>query len=197
MASRVKPKTLILGTGRAGTSFLMQILQALKLDTGFDRLKPEDAWLEKVRAGHELDLAHIRRTPSHYLPQIIKHPRLSESIDELVSLGFDIGNVILPIRNINDATHSRNIAAPYWGDVFWDGKVEKEFRNYETFLTYIIGKVVHDCTKHDIKCIIIKYPLLTQDWKYCYDKLSPVVAGISPHIFEREFKAISFAEQLR
>ena len=59
---------IIAGTGRAGTSFLIQLLTRLKLNTGFYDIQLD----KKCNAGLEYQIEEIK-----HWPYIVKNPRFS------------------------------------------------------------------------------------------------------------------------
>src|SRR5689334_19149751 len=70
---------IISGTGRTGTTFIMQLLTALKLDTGFR--DPHSAVWSNCHAGMERDI----REPN--APYIIKSPWLCDCLDDILEEG--------------------------------------------------------------------------------------------------------------
>jgi hypothetical protein len=73
---RARHHCAISGTGRAGTSFLVQLLTYLELDTGFT----EDTLIldKNARAGLELDIL------SRNAPYIVKKPWLCDTIIDVL-----------------------------------------------------------------------------------------------------------------
>ncbi|MEB2513815.1 hypothetical protein SB385_29385, partial [Burkholderia multivorans] len=93
---------LIAGTGRAGTSFLVQYLAACGLDTHLAR-NPEDRLDENANAGLE-DFP----TGDANLPYVIKSPWLYEFVDELLARDdIQVDAVIIPMRDLVEAATSR------------------------------------------------------------------------------------------
>src|SRR5258706_14981308 len=77
---------IISGTGRAGTTFLIQLLTELGLDTGF----PKGLTLDlNSRAGMELDI----RDP--HAPYVIKSPWLCDYLDDVLKEGESL--LIMPL----------------------------------------------------------------------------------------------------
>ena len=97
---------IIAGTGRAGTTFLVQYLTELGLDThisrqGFGQL---DA---NANAGLE-DMPLVAAAET--LPYVIKAPWIGEFVDELLaSPDMQIDAAILPVRDLVEAASSRTI----------------------------------------------------------------------------------------
>ena len=97
---------IIAGTGRTGTTFLVQYLTELGLDThvsrqGFGQM---DA---NANAGLE-DMPLVAAAET--LPYVIKAPWIGECVDEiLASPGIQIDAAILPVRDLVEAASSRII----------------------------------------------------------------------------------------
>ena len=75
----------ISGTGRAGTTFLMQLFTELGLDTGFKRVSDNKSYFPTARAGLEQDLFDRKG------PRIVKSPFLCDHVDDVLAAGFKIG----------------------------------------------------------------------------------------------------------
>ena len=93
---------VITGTGRCGTTFLVELLTNLGLDTGFDsneiRLKKNAI----AHAGLEYD---IRDECS---PYIVKSPWFCDHAEEVISRNdIVIEHVFVPVRDIFEAAESR------------------------------------------------------------------------------------------
>lgn len=96
---------IIAGTGRSGTTFLVRFFTALGLDTHLSR-RGTDARLD------EHALAGLEDFPfgpdADDLPYLIKNPMLYEFVDQMIaSKTIQIDGVIIPVRNLRDATTSR------------------------------------------------------------------------------------------
>ena len=101
------PKIVITGTGRAGTTLLVQILDALGLDTGINtgKLVP---FAPGVRAGLEC------RVDDPDAPRVVKDMTLGFRMQEVLESGkVEIEHVILPTRRLDIAAASRIRAADY------------------------------------------------------------------------------------
>ena len=92
---------IISGTGRAGTTFLVQLLTELGLDTGFPKGQKID---QNSSAGLELDLRSARA------PYIIKSPWLCDYLDEVLQGGeLIIDCALIPMRDLYSAAESRRV----------------------------------------------------------------------------------------
>src|SRR5260370_13101454 len=93
---------IIAGTGRAGTTFLVQYLTELGLDTHLSRHGPEQFDANAQSGFEDMPLR------SEALPYVIKTPWMEQYIDEiLASSEIRIGAAILPIRNLVESATSR------------------------------------------------------------------------------------------
>src|SRR4051812_2282217 len=89
------PKIVITGTGRAGTTLLVQILTDLGFDTGF---KLDARINEDARAGLERDILHPNA------PRIVKDPGLSRRLRGYLAEGtVAVEHVIVPMRDLDVA----------------------------------------------------------------------------------------------
>ena len=91
---------IISGTGRAGTTFLVQMLTALKLDTGFDN--PTSDIDPNCNAGMELDIRQANA------PYIVKSPWLCDHLGDAIRENqIVIEHAIIPVRDLYSAAESR------------------------------------------------------------------------------------------
>src|SRR3954468_18928156 len=108
MPAAREPKIVIAGTGRAGTTLLVQVLTDLGFDTGF-RANPNIEY--EARAGLE------RNIRSADAPRVVKAPGLSLELDDLVVRGeVELEHVIIPVRDLDVVSASRVRASGYGRD---------------------------------------------------------------------------------
>src|SRR3954467_8563780 len=101
----LEPRIVIAGTGRAGTTLLVQILTDLGLPTGF---QPDSRINETARAGLERSLDGVAP------PRIVKDPGLSKHLGRLLDEGkVAVEHVIVPMRDLDVAAASRVRATKY------------------------------------------------------------------------------------
>jgi hypothetical protein len=180
---------IITGTGRAGTSFLMQLLSHLMLDTGF---QPDDLPLDEVaHAGLE-----VRLGPT--APYIIKTPWYCDHMDEaLADKSVSIKHVIIPVRQFEAAAESRI-------------RVQKERTGREDksegsavvpgglWRTQLASEQANVCrqkfvglmevlVRHDVPFTCLWYPRLAQDPTYLHRKLACVLPLPGIEMFEAAF----------
>ena len=162
---------IISGTGRTGSSFLVQLLTGLALETGF---QPGETQLPPAeRAGLERDI----RLP--HAPYIIKTPLLCEYIDEVLSNPLiKIEHAIVPVREFTSAAMSRayvqeiRSGSPNGeavnGGLWGTNKAAEQ----ETILRHRFTSLIEGLARYDIPIKFLWDPRLTQDAAYLYEKLA-------------------------
>lgn len=183
---------VITGTGRSGTSFLVQLLTRLGLDTGFS-VDELDGKLDAIgRAGLE---SNIRDENASY---IVKSPNISNYIEEILERSdIELDLVIIPIRDIKEATNSRvkvskdNLKKKgLFGRIFGSkrghagGMIKTSDPEKQQFvLLKSLSHLLVECAKHDQPTLILHYPRLMDDAPYLYRKLRPVLGEITEDVF--------------
>lgn len=183
---------IITGTGRAGTTFLMELFTVLGLDTGFDRSQfPYD---RECRAGLEIDL----RDPD--APFIVKQPELCETLPDVLANGdVAIDHALIPMRDLFSAAESRraNVRAArradpgatpsrvLGGTVGTDDPEEQEEVLARRFHT-LIGTIA----RHGIPTTFLSYPDFLADPEALFKKLPPPLRGPSKAAFLAAHKEV-------
>jgi len=178
---------IITGTGRAGTTFLVQLLTSLGLDTGFSG-SPQ-AIDPNCNAGLEWDL----REPN--APYIVKSPWLCDYLDELLEQSeIVIDHAILPVRDLFAAAESRrsvanrtesNIARTDIPGGLWHTTNPAE---QEAVLTHQLYKIIHTLVKRDIPLTFLYFPRLIHDPRYVHQKLEFLFSDLSYGRFLESFQ---------
>jgi hypothetical protein len=170
---------IISGTGRTGTTFLVQLLTALKLDTGFDTAKPSLSPI--CNAGMEVEITQADA------PYIVKRPDLCDRLDEIIrSNTVVIDHAIIPVRDLHSAAESRRTVSRMAGDSgetpggLWHTKTPGE---QELILTRQLYNLIFSLVKYDVPVTLLLFPRLANDPEYLYKKL----AFLFPKIGYREF----------
>lgn len=166
-------KIIITGTGRSGTSFLVHLLSALGMDTGYTEEECFKICNNVCQAGAE----HTIEKPY----KILKNPEFMVDIEEIVE-NHDIDHVIIPIRKLDDVGRSRENNADNHGGFggFWNGCDTKEQQiNADSKALYNMIEVL---TRNDIPFTTISFPLMVEDELYLNSKLSKVFTELE--IFE-------------
>lgn len=184
-----KHHLIISGTGRAGTTFLMQLLTALKFDTGFT--DPQAGIEPNCHAGMEWD---IRRPDA---PYIIKSPWLCDTLAEVMQSGaVCIDRAIVPVRDLYAAAESRRdvtrrstaeaVAGDIPGGLWHTDKPEEQ----EVILTHQLYKLLHALAQWDIPLTLLYFPRLIEDPAYLYAKLASLTANIPYEDFLAAFRSV-------
>jgi hypothetical protein len=186
---------VITGTGRAGTSFLVQLLTYLGLDTGFSPQRM--ALHSSSRAGLESD---IRLEDS---PYIVKSPWFSIHAEEVIQNRKDIiiDHVYIPIRDLHAAAESRRYVTKVTKaklDPAESDKVDssaipgglwltREESQQEVVLMNQLYKLVLALSDSTIPVTLLRYPRIVKDSGYLYAKLKPILKEITFAQFESVF----------
>lgn len=190
---------VISGTGRAGTSFLIELLTHLGLDTGFlieDLAKHKHA---SARAGLEHD---IRRADA---PHIVKSPWFCDHAEAILRQhDIVIEHVFIPMRDLHAAAESRRFVTDQalsnmarWrrylprraipGGIWQTRDGSKQ----EDVLLRKVYSLVLSLSKTHTPVTLLHYPRLVTDAEYLFNKLDPVLEGIPFTRFETVFHAVA------
>lgn len=191
----IKHHVIISGTGRAGTTFLVQLLTSLGLDTGFET--PFSQIFLSCNAGMEQDI----RNPN--APYIIKSPWLCDYIDEvLVNENIVIEHAIIPIRDVYSAAESRrnisknsiinNINMHDIPGGIPGGLWHTENPEYqEEILKDRFYRLVYFLTLHNVPITFLSFPRFANDSTYLFAKLKPILKLKTKSVFKKKFEGIS------
>ncbi len=167
-----EPKIVIAGTGRAGTTLLVQILTDLGFDTGY---RPG----VEVRSASLGGLEGNIRVPD--APRVIKAPGLSIELDELIESGtVVVEHVIIPVRDLDVAAASRVRAAGYGRDPRARGGLiarSKRPRDERTAISEWLATLVVTVAKHDVPHTLLAFPRFAADPEYFLAKLGHLDRG--------------------
>lgn len=180
---------IISGTGRSGTTFMVQLLTELGLDTGFTTKYSIDS---NCNAGLELDI----RDPNS--PYIIKSPWLCDYLDEVLDdREIVIDHAIVPMRDLYSAAQSRRDVASRADPSLDPESVPgglwhtKEPRDQEMILTAQLYKLFYALAKNDVPLVLLIFPRFVNDPEYLFRKIRFSLGGISYDTFLKVFKMIS------
>lgn len=168
---------VIAGTGRAGTTFLVQFFRACGIETG-----DVSIYDERANAGLEIPLNDPKA------PYVTKDPWLYTYCDSLDLSTITIDIVILPVRNLRDAVSSRLIQeksrviegmpdhfsdADGYGIVPGGSIYSLEPLDLERILAVGFYRVVHWALRNDLPIVFLDFPRLVQDGDYLINGLWP------------------------
>jgi hypothetical protein len=158
-------KVVIAGTGRAGTTLLVQVLTDLGLDTGFDPAHPIDP---RVSAGLE------RSVEGPDAPRIVKSPDLSRRLGGLLDAGLvTVDHVIIPIRALDIAAASRVRNTRYGADLHtWGGLLgTNRATRQRDALAVLLADLLHTIARYELDHTLLLFPRFTHDSAYTYRQL--------------------------
>jgi hypothetical protein len=170
----MRPKVVITGTGRAGTTLLVQVLTDLGLDTGFS---PDHRVDERVNAGLEFKIE------SPNAPRIIKDPNLSRRLGGLLDRGeVEVEHVIIPVRELDVAVASRVRNTRYGSDLHTFGGLFGTARatKQREALALVFYELLYTVARYDLPHTFLLFPQFTEDWEYTYRQLSFLDPSIPP-----------------
>lgn len=202
----------IAGTGRAGTTFLVEYLTQLGFETTLSR-DAEAAYDEYANAGYE-EAVFLPQTDN--LPYVCKSPWLYLAIDELIASNrFNADGVIIPIRDIHDAAASRISLqkkailrdAPWMADlkVPWDvwanvpgGLIysldqKDEERNLATGFHILVERL----TKAEVPFIFLHFPRFALDGDYLFRTIRKLLPDVSEERSSEAFDLTSDPTKIR
>ena len=195
-AAGAKHHVVITGTGRAGTTFLIELLTALGMHTGFDRF---EGFVDKdSHAGMEWD---IRAADA---PYVVKNPRLCDYLGAVMEEGrVVVDHAFVPMREIRDAAASRervNALAEASGRLRPGQKAPGGYmdangrREQEIVLMEKLCGLMVTLARHNVPTTLLSFPRLVEDARYLHEKLEPVLQGMSFQMFEETFQKVSHPE---
>jgi hypothetical protein len=170
-----EPKVVITGTGRAGTTLLVELLTELGLDTGLHEGKLS-FFGHRVRAGLEC------RIDEPGAPTVVKDITLGFRIREVLEAGeVPIRHAIIPTRRLDVATASRIRAADYGRRPFRRGGLTGTLRaaEQEEVLRRIQSDLFAALEDFGVPYTVLEFPRFATDAHYTHHALAPLVPGAS------------------
>lgn len=166
---------VITGTGRAGTTFLVELLTMLGFDTGID--EKDICW--KKNANARAGLEHNLRLGD--APYIVKDPAFCDYAGQITDNDdIVIDHVYVPIRELTAAAESRryvssqgHVAGGLWGtDSMQPGDQER-------VLAEKLYEMLFALSGAFIPVTFLKYPDMIWNRAYLYKKLMPLLKRVS------------------
>jgi hypothetical protein len=189
---------IISGTGRTGTTLLIQLLTKLGLDTGFTG--DDDHVYQTCNAGMEHSLT------AEKVPYIIKNPDFCKTLEKaLVTGNYRIDHTFIPVRDLFSAARSRikvseetpRYAIPkglsrapggLWGT--------KDKSQQEDILVRKFFQLIYVIVRYDIPHTFLEFPRLALDPAYTYEKLKPILKDVGYDEFAEIFQETSKPERI-
>jgi hypothetical protein len=195
-------KVFIAGAGRAGTTFLMQLLTRLGQDTGFEPYR--EAYNPALRAGCEQlvycnfwdDPPETIRATLAAAPRILKGPIWGLCLKHLLTQGYVAAEaVFVPFRDLDVSARSRLSVGLDWMVLAGLEGEEKE-RDQADRLAMVLGRTIEACMLFKVPCHMMYFPLLVENPDYTYERLSRVFE-LDRAAFDREFARLARPEQVQ
>lgn len=191
--------TIITGTGRAGTSFLIGLMTYLGLPTGFTTQEVnETLFYTHAHAGLEIDPKYdnnqklLSCTENNY---IFKTPRFISTYNWLDAL--NLKTVIIPIRKDTHAARSREIQSKFtdraggWVEALSPNSTYKEQLDYNN---HHLVNLICEISKHTkINTIFMSFPEHVHSSEYSFTKLKEILDeyNIKKHTFVKNHNLLS------
>jgi hypothetical protein len=195
---------VITGTGRAGTTFLVELLTHLGLETGFNAGDIVHRIHKDARAGLEHDIRQ------NNCPFVVKSPWFCDYAGEVICRDdIFIEHILIPFRDLDAAAESRrhvsktsvssklplaerlshiiNPKAIPGGLVHTQSDKPGE---QEEILLRQIYKLMLAISGTTIPVTLMRYPRITKDCPYLYGKLKPILQNIEFESFRGTFNAL-------
>jgi hypothetical protein len=186
---------LIGGTGRAGSSFLVQYLTKSGLDTSLARQSDAAFWDENAHAGLE---EFPRARDFEQMPYVVKTTWLHEIIDAvLADPNVTIDAVIIPVRRLHEAAISRVVIqlrdlyetvpcmlerdAPFatWStDTAGGCLTSLDPIDQARLLATGFHRLIERLVEAEVPMVFMAFPRFAQDADYAFQKLAPFLPGI-------------------
>lgn len=200
---------VITGTGRSGTTFLVELLTNLGLDTGFSLAHTSQLKDEVAHAGLEKNI------DDQDCPYIIKNPGFCDQAkDVLQRKDIIIDHIYIPMRNLHAAAESRrrvtrvNLSREgartrmkrkwlqlFYGnqsfkDTIYNGgiipgskaKTKQEEILFDRFYNLLLA-----ASNSEVPVTFMHYPRITKDCSYLYGKLQFLLPDITYEFFKLTF----------
>lgn len=167
---------IITGTGRAGTTLLVQLLSHMGLQTGLGSGKLSGV-SPISHAGLEYD---VRKDDA---PYIVKSPVMCAYLPKALEAGVVVDYAIVPIRDLRSAAESRRDVVrrnggqgdpmAFAGGLFGTRVPEEQ----EAKLAELFHGLMHTLALHEIPFVLVEFPRLVSDPDYlfrCLRKALPI-----------------------
>jgi hypothetical protein len=169
---------IISGTGRAGTTLLVQYFTALGMDTGYS-LK------EAVTQVDAISQAGLERTFGQKdLPHIIKSPWLADTLSEVLKeRSVELEAAIVPVRDLFEAAEGRRRVyreveklgrdpTKHPGTIWKTRRPEEQ----ELYLGLQFYKLIEPLVLHKVPIFFLHFPEFARDHDVLYAALEPLLS---------------------
>lgn len=158
--------TLITGTGRAGTTFMVELFTFLKMPTGFNNKDTDQTQKTRAKAGLER---------GNWSPgiEIIKTPYaiLRTNIMNFIK-NKKLKWIVVPLRKGEDVAKSRDAMGHGQNGGYWAGAKNKH--EMKIINDDLLSNLFYLCAEHNIEIITVAFPRDVNDADYMYTRLEPI-----------------------
>lgn len=180
---------IITGTGRSGTTFLMKLFTALGVDTGFSLGKIDKSIDPVSHSGLDRNMVGLKKNGKR-IPFLIKCPGFCDHSDKVLNdPGFLIKRIIIPFRDIREASKSRIFVhkigikkGALWGT--------SDICKQEMILFYKINKLLLSISKYSVPVVLINYKKMIKDSLYLYNKIKFLINDVDFVFFDKVFNSV-------
>jgi len=195
-------KVIITGPGRSGTTFLVQLLTRLGLDTGFT------PYQEPVQAEWRAGCEHVVEGPFQppfteltgvlaAAPYILKSPEWALSLKAFVQHGLmEVDHVLIPVRDLDVAARSRLDVGLGW-QVCETDDYEYQVMDQASVHALALGRALEACLICDLPYTLLTFPRLVTDWTYCYERVTRAFPNLERLEFKHRWSHLAKPEQIR
>ena len=178
----------------AGTTFLIQLLTMLGLDTGFPDHNSDV--LSNCCAGMESELG------SANAPYIVKSPWLCDHLNEILNhRDIVIDHAFIPIRDLYAAAENRRVVERNSDPALYNGHISgglwgtQKPEEQETVLEHKLYKLIYTLAKHDIDTTLLYFPKIVYEPDYLYNKIAAcLLQGVDYYSFLTAFQKVARPE---
>ncbi|HVS85445.1 MAG TPA: hypothetical protein VHD91_07425 [Gaiellaceae bacterium] len=166
---------VIAGPGRAGTTLLVRLLDALGFETGIERLPFDD----DANAGFEANLT------SPLAPYVVKSPALTWTLPGLLADGSvdpaTIDWLVVPLRELDQAAASRLAVTAGARDAFVPGGLYGTRRpgRQRASIAEATYRLLLAAAEYELPLIVLEYPRFARDAAYAFRRLRPALGDRS------------------
>ena len=186
-------RSVITGTGRAGTSILLRFLGLIGIDVG-----DSTGWNSKARAGLEYIINPSATEIDRKIdgaPKVFKDPRLSFRLRKCIEKGLDVEFVLIPVRDMKQSALSRTVNnlpySPHKELKGGDLQIPDKVKNQLIFNQRALAELIETVTLYDIPYRTIAFPRFIEDPNYLYEKLKNTPFEVERAVFDRGFKVFN------
>lgn len=169
----LKNVSIVTGTGRTGTTFLMALFTDVGMPTGLTKARVDQVEQEPSHGGLEGPSFcwHERPTSNNWTPcnsnvRIFKDPYFS-----LNHAWFNephVGHIIVPVRWLAAVASSRAKEGQGAGG-YWDGAQTPQQMDLDDHV--MLANLLVNCVEHDMDVTFLAFPRMLTDSQYTYTKL--------------------------